>query len=166
MTPHRTRLVSALLLTLAAATQASAEAQTQRVGQLAWLAGCWAHVGAEPGSGEIWMPPAGGQLLSVGRSVEGGRVTSFEFQRIAEEGPGLALYASPSGTPAVRFALKSLTASEAVFENPANDFPQRVIYRLAQSGNISARIEGAKDDLARAVDFPMKRTSCENAGKP
>jgi hypothetical protein len=52
-----------------------------------------------------------------------------------------------------------------VFENAANDFPQRVIYRLAQTGRISARIEGAADDPARAVDFPMKRTSCETARK-
>jgi hypothetical protein len=133
--------------------------------RLAWLAGCWAYVGADAGSGETWMPPAGGALLSTARRVKGGRVVSYEFQRIAEDASGLAFYASPSGQPEVRFGLKSLTANEAVFENAANDFPQRVIYRLAQSGNISARIEGAANEPARTIDFPMKRTSCERARK-
>ncbi len=128
--------------------------------QLAWLAGCWAYVDAEPGSGEMWMPPAGGVLLATARTLRGGRLVSYEFQRIAESEAGLAFHASPSGQPEVRFPLKSLSANEVVFENLENDFPQRVIYRLAQTGDISARIEGAKADPTRALDFTMTRTSC------
>jgi hypothetical protein len=97
--------------------------------------------------------------------MSGARVVSYEFQRVADDGNGLAYYTLPSGTPEQRFALKSLTATEAVFENAANDFPQRVIHRLAQTGSISARIEGAADDPARAFDFPMQRTSCEEVQK-
>ena len=153
------------LLAAFAALAVDADERREAASQLAWLAGCWAYAdaGAEPGSGETWMPPAGGQLLSVARTVRAGKVVSYEFQRIAESAGGLAFLASPSGELEVRFALKSLAANEVVFENLANDFPQRVIYRLAQNGNISARIEAAKDDPARALDFPMKRTSCEQA---
>jgi hypothetical protein len=144
---------------------AGALADAERAEQLGWLAGCWAYVGAEAGSGETWTPPAGGTLLATARDVRDGRIVSYEFQRIVEEASGLAFYASPSGRPEVRFGLKSLAATEVVFENAENDFPQRVIYRLAQSGDISARIEGAKDDPARAIDFPMKRSSCDKAEK-
>jgi hypothetical protein len=133
--------------------------------QLAWLAGCWAYAGADAGSGETWMPPAGGQLLGVARRIEGGRVASYEFQRIAEDDSSLAYFASLAGQPEVRFALQSLSSHEVVFANPDNHYPQRVIYRLTQTGDIAARIEGASDDPARGVDFPMKRTSCEQAGK-
>ncbi len=149
---------------VAAGEPARSEAQASAA-QLAWLAGCWAYLDAEPGSGETWMPPAGGALLSVARTVRRGGVVSYEFQRIAESEAGLAFYALPSGQPEVRFPLKSLTANEVVFENLDNEFPQRVIYRLAQDGDISARIEGAKDDPTRALDFPMTRTSCEDKDK-
>jgi len=88
---------------------------------------------------------------------------SYEFQRIVEDAGSLAFFAAPSGQPQVRFALKSLSDNEVVFENLANDFPQRVSYRLSQNGDIAARIEGDAADSARAVDFPMKRTSCERA---
>lgn len=130
--------------------------------QLSWLAGCWAYESAELGSGETWMPAAGGALLGVARRIDGGRLVSYEFQRIVEDGSGgLSFIVLPSGQAETPFALKSLAANEAVFENLENDFPQRVIYRLAQNGNISARIEGAKDDPARAIDFPMRRASCD-----
>ncbi len=154
-----------LVAALALATfglEASADRQPT-VQRVAWLAGCWAYVGAEAGSGETWMPPAGGALLGSARTVRDGRVASWEFQRIVEDAGSLAFYAAPSGQPEVRFSLKSLSASEVVFENLANDFPQRVSYRLAQNGDIAARIEGAAADPARALDFPMKRASCERA---
>ncbi len=157
----RASLVAALaLVSVGPETSADTRPTVQRV---AWLAGCWAYVGAEAGSGETWMPPAGGSLLASARTVRGGRVASWEFQRIVEDAGTLAFYAAPSGGAEVRFPLKSLSASEVVFENVANDFPQRVSYRLAQNGDISARIEGSAADPARARDFPMKRASCERA---
>lgn len=159
----RTLLLSAGVA--CALSDANAEARRASAAQLAWLAGCWAYVGGEPGSGETWTPPAGGALFSTSRTVRGGRVVSYEFQRIVEEDGSLAFYASPSGQPEVRFALKSLSAHEVVFDNPDNDFPQRVIYRLSQSGDVSARIEGARDDPTRGIAIPMKRTSCEKASE-
>jgi hypothetical protein len=137
---------------------AFAETPPATADRLAWLAGCWEYAGAEPGSGEAWLAPAGGELHGVGRSVEGGRVVSYEFMRILPGENGSLVFAvSASGAPERRFMLASITAAEVVFEDPTNDFPQRVIYRLAQDGEISARIEGAKDDPSRARDFAMKR---------
>ena len=165
----RVQRVAALFVSLAAAALADPALAGEKASaaQLAWLAGCWAYEDTEPGSGEAWTPPAGGALLSVARRISGGKMVSYEFQRIVEDGAGgLTFIALPSGQPETAFALKSLNASEVVFENLANAFPQRVIYRLAQNGNISARIEGATDDPARAIDFPMRRGNCEVREEP
>ena len=132
---------------------------------LAWLAGCWATLEGEPGSGEQWMPPAGGTLLGVSRTVKGGRTVAHEFMQIRETAPGrLAFIANPSGQAQATFPAKSLGTHEIVFENPAHDFPQRVIYRLDDAGFLRARIEGEIDGKPRAEDFPMRRVSCENSG--
>jgi hypothetical protein len=157
------RFSIALTAGVAAAIAAARAEPPASVTRLGWLAGCWAYVGDEAGSGETWMPPAGGQLLAVARRVSAGRVVSWELQRIVEDETGLAYHASPSGAPSVRFGLASLSADEVVFENLGNDFPQRVIYRREPNGGLRARIEGARRDPTRAVDFPMKRTSCERA---
>ncbi|MGH8854313.1 MAG: hypothetical protein ACREWI_08545 [Telluria sp.] len=43
-----------------------------------------------------------------------------------------------------------------MFENPAHDFPQRIIYRRVGDTGLHARIEGK----GKGIDFPMRRTAC------
>ena len=133
--------------------------------QLSWLSGCWAYDGRDPGSGEFWMRPAAGSMLAVSRTVKDGRTTSFEYLRIAEtDGESLALFASPSGKPAVRFDLVDLTDTQVTFENSEHDFPQRIIYSLGEGGALLGRIEGESDGNPVAIDFPMTSVDCEAFG--
>jgi hypothetical protein len=129
--------------------------------ELGWLAGCWSSQDAEPGTEEHWLAPAGGTLLGMSRTVRNGRTVAHEFMQIRESGPGrLVFIAHPSGQAEASFPLVRLTATEAVFEDPAHDFPQRVIYRL-DGRTLRARIEGRRDGEVTAIDFPMDRIPCE-----
>jgi hypothetical protein len=111
------------------------------------------------------MPPAGGTLLGMSRTVAKGRTVAHEFMQIREHEPGrLAFIANPSGQAQATFPAKSVGEREIVFENPMHDFPQRVIYRLDEAGILRARIEGTIDGKPRAEDFPMRRVRCENGG--
>ena len=133
------------------------------VNDLKWLAGCWASVGGETGSGEQWSLPAGGTLLGVSRTVHDGKTVAHEFMQIRTTEAGeIELIAQPSGQAGGSFPMRSLSADEVVFENPAHDFPQRVIYHLKSPGNIEARIEGHVEDVARTVNFPLQRIDCES----
>ena len=131
------------------------------VEDLAWLAGCWASVGREAGSGEQWTVPAGHTLLGISRTVVNSKTAAYEFLQIRETENGEIEYvAAPSGQAEATFLMVRLSESEVVFENPDHDFPQRIIYRLKADGILEARIEGEVNGKARAVDFPMKRTDC------
>ena len=155
----------ALMLASAAGAPSAARADADPAAALAWLAGCWASEGGEPGSGEQWMPPAGGTLLGMSRTVAKGRTVAHEFMQVREVEPGrLAFIANPSGQAQATFPVKSLGERSVVFENPTHDFPQRVIYRLDESGVLRARIEGLVAGKPRAEDFPMRRIACETAG--
>ena len=137
-------------------------AKSATVEELAWLAGCWASVGAEAGSGEQWMAPAGGTLLGVNRSVKGSKTVAHEFLQIRESTSGdLEYVANPSGQSEAIFSTVRLSENEVVFENPEHDFPQRIIYRLSGE-TLLGRIEGQQEGEPRAVDFPMKRVDCES----
>jgi hypothetical protein len=128
---------------------------------LGWLAGCWAQDGQDAGSAEQWMAPAGKSMLGINRTVRNGTTVAFEFMRIIEDDQGeIVFIASPSGQETARFVLTSISKSELVFENPDHDFPQRIIYRLADKDTLVGRIEGNVSGVDRAVDFPMTRISC------
>lgn len=154
-------LFAAMLLPGAAAAQGLERA--------AWLAGCWALEGAEPGSVEQWTAPAGGTMLGLSRTVKNGRMVAHEFLQIRERGDGRLVYiARPSGQAEAQFPLASSGEGELLFENPAHDFPQRIAYQRRVDGRLLARIEGRRPGgETRSVDFPMRRADClAEAGAP
>jgi hypothetical protein len=147
------------LLALAAAPFADTGAVD--LAALAWIAGCWGAVDREAGSGEYWVRTESGELVGIGRSVEDGRTVSFEFMRIHRHGDGIAFSAAPSCQDETVFALVRYDADEAVFENTANDFPQRIVYRQLSDDRLLARIEGEYRGAQRGVDFPLTRQACD-----
>jgi hypothetical protein len=81
--------------------------------------------------------------------------------RIAEDEDGrIAYIASPSGQATTTFSLLRVSDTEVVFENPAHDFPQRVIYRKLPEDGLLGRIEGTINGEDRHADFPMQKTHC------
>ncbi|MCC8671065.1 DUF6265 family protein [Xanthomonas arboricola] len=157
----RTLPFLAAILVLLAGTGKSARAAD--ISQLAWLGGCWKSDTAEPGSGEHWLPLAGGSLLGVNRTVKQGKTVEFEFMQIrAAESGQLAFIVMPSGQKTVVFPLLRLGETEVVFENPQHDFPQRVIYQLEGETKLRARIEGMRKGALRVIEFPMNRVSCDS----
>jgi hypothetical protein len=131
----------------------------------AWLAGCWElQVGARV-SHEHWMAPAGGAMLGMSRTIVRDTLREYEFLRIAPVEGRLTYVAVPSGQRETAFAATALTDTLLVFENPAHDFPQRILYRRIGADSLVARIEGTRGGQARGIDFPMRRTGCDGQQK-
>ena len=144
----------------AAAPAWAADSPLDRLG---WLAGCWRIEGGEAGSGEQWLPLAGGTLLGVGRVVKRGLTVSHEFMQIRPLADGsIGFIAQPAGKPEATFVLQAGEPGQAVFQNLEHDFPQRVIYRLEEGGKLRARIEGQRGGSVQGVDFPMQRVACDD----
>lgn len=130
--------------------------QNATVDELAWLAGCWSAVRQDGVTEEHWMKPVGGTMLGMSRTVRGGKTTEYEFLQIRNVNGTLSYVAKPSGQAEATFAVKSIADGEVVFDNPAHDFPQRIIYRRT-TGGVTARIEGTMNGKARGIDFPYRR---------
>lgn len=155
------RLSNALLMSLGAL--AAAPLSAQPVEQMAWLAGCWRGQFGESGTVEQWLPPAGGTMLGVSRTVRQGRTTEFEFMRLQQLPDGtLAFQPQPGGRPPTVFRLLSLGEQEAVFENPAHDFPQRIRYARPEESRLLASIEGFRNGTPRRVEFAFVRGRCDD----
>lgn len=130
---------------------------------LAWLAGCWAPEKGDAGSLEHWLPPAGGTMLGVSRTVKNGKTVEFEFMQLRVNADGkLVFIALPSGQQETTFVASSIAKDTVTFENPQHDFPQKVIYRLESPNRLIGRIEGTRNGASRGIDFPMRRVSCDH----
>lgn len=124
------RLALLLLLTFPLAAQPP----------FSWMAGSWTAKQGRSAFEESWLPPAGGSLLGLSRTVSNGRMVAFEYLRIIERNGETFYVAQPNGRPPTEFKLTSSTPTKAVFENPANDFPKIITYELTAPGKLTATI--------------------------
>lgn len=124
------------------------------VGALGWMAGRWTCDKDGGRVEEQWSAPAGQSMLGTSCTVAGGRTAFFEFMRIGVRDGAIYYTAHPMGGKGTDFKLVRSGPREAIFENPAHDFPQRIIYRREPGGRLLARVEGRKEDKDMAEEFP------------
>ncbi len=106
------------------------------------------------------MAPAGGAMLGVSSTVVRDSLREWEHLMIGPTPAGLAYVARPSRQAETSFPATMITDSLLVFENPAHDFPQRILYRRRGSDSVVARIEGPRGGQMRGIDFPYARVAC------
>jgi hypothetical protein len=153
------------LLTLSLAFSAtSAIATSLTLNDLAWLSGCWK---AKPDQSRVnnmeqWSKPFGNVMMGVGAELTNGQLSSWEHMKIESGKDGkIVLQLRPHNQKEVAFTLTGDKAETLTFENPKNEFPQKVIYRREKDGSMEIRIDGKVKDVQRAALFPMVRMPCE-----
>jgi hypothetical protein len=141
-------------------TAGAAFSQTN-IDKVKWLTGCW---GGPMGGGqysECWTTVESNFMQGSGRLVTAKGIPMREHMTIEVEGDAVIMYVLLYGAglkaeqPAIGFKLMKATDNELVFENPKNDYPQRIIYLKNADGNIVARIEML--DGTKPMNFPMNR---------
>ena len=145
--------LSLILLWLGAA---AAQAPTSSIKDVAWIAGCWELDRNGRHIVESWLPPEGGTMMGVSRTVTGTRTTEWEFLIIREGRAGLEYVAKPSGQAEATFTASRASATEVIFENPAHDFPQKIHYKR-DGDALTAAIEGAMNGQSRRIEFAYKK---------
>lgn len=144
---------------------AAAPADLGSVAPLSWLNGCWSGTVNQRDFREQWSPVRGNMLIGAGSTVFQGKPQSYEYLRIEPRADGVYYVALPSGQNETAFKLVSITTDDKdtifTFSNPANDFPQRILYRRGTEGWLYATIEGKLRGEDKQVIYPMRRVGCE-----
>ena len=142
---HLSRTLGVLIVFVA--TAASAPGQSPRatatIKDVAWLEGTWVSASGQRTVEERWIPPAGGVMFAVSRTLAGDRLAEFEYLRIVERGGGLVYVAQPNGQPPTEFAATQVGPTSVRFENPQHDFPKVIRYEKRADGTLQAAISGA-----------------------
>lgn len=145
------------------AVAASAQEPKATLQSLAFMSGCWEINKPEKKMliSEQWMSPVGDAMIGMSRTMRNGKMGGFEFLRILEDDKGISYISKPSqNKEETAFKLVKWSANDVTFENPAHDFPQRIIYKFTKPDTLSARIEGTMGGKLKGVDFPFVRVKC------
>jgi hypothetical protein len=150
-------VVVCLVACLAGAAVSSAEEHS--VDQMGWLAGHWTGTADGVTNEEHWTSPSGGALIGMHKDVKAGKLAMFEFLRIVTRPDGIYYMASPGGREPTPFMLVEQSAQRVVFENPANGFPQRILYWSDEPNVLMARIEGKVGGKVKSTEWRWTRVA-------
>ena len=137
-----------------------AQENSPEMWKLGFISGCWKGGDKVQILEEQWTRPAGQTMLGIGRTIKDGKTEFYEFLQIRERSDGIFYIAEPNGQKAVSFKLVKVNDSQAIFENPQHDFPQRIVYQKTIDGSLLATLEGTESGKAKLVEFAMKRVRC------
>lgn len=126
------------------------------VRSLGFMSGCWTTPkDAKQELRECFTAPYAGLIQGSSQTVKDGKTTQIEFAAIQEK-DGKVTYAPIfNGKALSAFTLTQAEGKTAVFENPTNDFPKKIIYRRNADGSLTARTEGAKTDDPANEEWTM-----------
>jgi hypothetical protein len=141
---------------LAALLASGAVAAVADVDRLSWMAGSWIAEKDGATVRETWLPPLGGVMAGAGQTNRPGRKPFVEHMKITADPAGATFTAVLPGQPPTPFVLKPGPDGEAVFENLAHDYPQRVIYRRC-GVDLCAAVEGAVKGALRREEWRYTR---------
>jgi Domain of unknown function (DUF6265) len=131
---------------------------TGTLAQMSWLSGTWVGSSGSSTFEERWTPSAGGSMIGVSRTLKDGNMSAFEFLCIVEREGGLVYQAMPNGrSPATDFTLTKIDADNAIFENPAHDFPKMVRYSRRPDGSLEAVVSGAPGSKPQTFIFKKQQ---------
>jgi len=119
---------------------------------VSFMAGYWLDCSNGREASEAWSDPRAGLMVGHAVTVSRDGRPSFEVSHMGLTPEGFAYVAQPGGSPPTTFLLIEGGPNRAVFANPENDFPTRILYERA-GDVLKARIEGEIDGQARSMEW-------------
>lgn len=134
--------------------------QTNDIKKAEWLIGTWENKTPKGSIYETWNKTNDNEFSGKSYIIKEKDTIVFENIRLVQEQDGLfyiPTVKSQNDALPIRFAVKTISETELVFENKQHDFPQIISYTKITSDSLVAEISGIKNGKERKQEFPMKR---------
>ncbi|MEZ5936931.1 MAG: DUF6265 family protein [Hyphomonadaceae bacterium] len=132
--------VGAAALALAACASGP---DTSTLGRFGWMYGCW--ISDDGANQEVWSAPLGGVMFGYAGTMREGRLAFFEQARVDLRTTPATYVVQPDGARAATFienpaAFAPEDQQSVTFDNPQNEYPQRISYRTEGKDRLAATI--------------------------
>jgi len=134
--------------------------QINNIKKAEWLIGNWENKTPKGNIYETWSKASDNELTGKSYIVKEKDSIIFEKIRLVQEQYGLfyiPTVKNQNDNLPVRFAFKTISETQLIFENIQHDFPQIISYTKISADSLVAEISGTKNGQERKQTFPMKR---------
>lgn len=126
------------------------------------LVGRWESIQDRSHRFEEWTATGDSSLTGQGYVLIGGDTTYIEFLRIEKVNGILTYFArggDPNNTDLVAFTVSDQNEHRVEFTNPEYTFPQRIVYQIHNSNELTAFVEGPQSEGHTRIYFDFVRAS-------
>lgn len=96
-------------------------------------------------------------LSGAGYSVTGTDTVLMEYVSIQMINDKLTYIARPKGQSMVSFTLIESGNGKFIFENKANDYPQKLTYQKQENDSLSITLDGVANGIDRSITFKYEK---------
>lgn len=96
-------------------------------------------------------------LSGAGYSVTGTDTVLMEYISIQMINDKMTYVARPKGQAMVSFTMISGSDGKFVFENKANDYPQKLTYQKRPNDSLSITLDGVANGIDRSITFKYEK---------
>lgn len=136
--------------------------QTNDIKKAEWLIGTWENKTPKGSIYETWNKVSDNEFTAKSYIIKEKDTIVFESIQLVQEQGGLfyipMVKNQNDGLP-VRFATKTISETQLIFENLQHDFPQIISYTKISADSLIAEISGTRNGQERKQTFPMKRVN-------
>jgi len=159
-----------IVLSLLSASCVTENHKPEKAGlnKLDWFIGSWTGVTSESTFAETWQKV--NDTLFTGQSyfIKGSDTLNSETISLQQHDTSVfyvPLVEGQNDNKPIFFKLTFSDGTNAVFENPEHDFPQKIVYQLKENDSLIATISGNNNGKIRSIRFPMSLTKSNRAKK-
>lgn len=152
--------VSLILLLLLTILSCKKGEKTNILNEIDWLIGTWENNSDKGNLLEIWKKENDSVYSGQSFYIKAKDTLHFESIQLKQISDSLLYSSSVKGQDndlALDFKLTSKTQNQFVFENPKNDYPQKIVYKLITRDSLVAIISGIQQGKTSSESFFMKR---------
>jgi hypothetical protein len=134
--------------------------QKNELSRAEWLIGTWENKTSRGSTYETWNKVSNDEFSGKSYMLKENDTVVFETIRLVREKDRLfyiPTVKNQNNNLPVRFAVKTISDTALVFENPQHDFPKIISYTKINTDALVAEISGTKNGQERKQTFPMKR---------
>lgn len=131
-----------------------------KIEKINWLLGSWENKSEEGILSEIWEKKNDSTFIGESYFIREKDTLHSERIEVKQKGEDLLYIPTVKGQnndKPVTFKLTTSTENEFTFENPAHDYPQKIVYKMVNANSLVATISGKQQGKNSIESYPMTK---------
>jgi len=150
-----------ILITILSIVSCNKSKEVSKIAGTDWLLGKWENKSDEGNLSETWMKVNDSVFQGEAYFIKEKDTLHSEKMQLKQEGENLLYISTIKGQnndEPITFVKNPEIEKQLVFENPKNNYPKKIVYKLISKDQLVIEISGIEQGKPASAKYSMKKT--------